>query len=181
MRLKLVSSNMDKFVFLKINDLAGRFGWLDWLAVFFADYAGYILLAVVLGILIFKKTFHARKMVFGALIAAVISRGVIVTVIKSLYYRPRPFEVLQVTQLIPENNSSFPSGHAALYFAIAVAIYFYNKKMGVIFLITSGLMGLARIYVGVHWPTDILAGLMVGVITVLLMRKTKLPFREYKS
>jgi len=156
---------MEKAIFEAINNLAGRYVWWDWPALFFADYAGYLLAAILLAIFIFKKNAYSRWTVIMALVAAVVSRGIIVSVIKFLYYRPRPFEVLQIVQLIPENNSSFPSGHAALYFALSTVIFFYNRKLGAIFLAVSALMGVARIYVGVHWPLDILGGAVIGVLT----------------
>lgn len=76
---------------------------------------------------------------------------------------------MKVTQLINESGYSFPSGHAAFYFALSMAVYLYNKKLGVILFVVSLIMGIARIYAGVHWPSDILGGIVVGVITALVV------------
>lgn len=154
-------------LFLKINNLAGQNIWLDRLAIFFSGYAGYFLLAALIFVWFFGRTKINRIMVTAALISAAVSRGMITTIIRFFYHSPRPFEVLKVHQLIPENDYSFPSGHAAFYFALSMAVYLYNKKLGIAFFAVSALMGLARIYAGVHWPADILGGLLVGVVSAL--------------
>lgn len=150
-----------------INNLAGKYFWLDRLAVFFSDYAGYILVAVLVLVFVFKPARLSRFMVWTAFISAVLSRWIITSAIRFFYHHPRPFEVLTVKQLILESGYSFPSGHAAFYFALSTGIYFYNKKLGVVSFAVSTLMGLARIFVGVHWPADILAGGLVGIISAI--------------
>ena len=76
---------------------------------------------------------------------------------------------MAVKQLIPESGYSFPSGHAAFYFALSMGVYLYNKKLGAAFFVVSVLMGIARIFAGVHWPADILGGALVGIVTALLV------------
>ncbi len=160
---------LNTLLFQKINGLAGQSVWLDRLAVFFADYAGYVLVVILVLIFIFKSARLSRFMVLVALISAAVSRGIITTVIRFFYHHPRPFDVLAVRQLIPESGYSFPSGHAAFYFALSTGAYFYNKKLGTAFFVVSVLMGVARIFVGVHWPADILGGALVGIVTALLV------------
>ncbi len=171
------------FLFETINNLAGRNVWLDRLGIFFTDYAGYILVAVLVLVFILKSAKLSRFMVLVALVSAAVSRGVITTIIRFFYHHPRPFDVLAVKQLIPESGYSFPSGHAALYFALSMGVYLYNKKLGAVFFAVSVLMGIARIFAGVHWPADILGGALVGTVTALLvnfcarkyLEKTKTP------
>lgn len=160
---------LDTILFQKINNFAGQSIWLDRLAVFFTDYAGYVLVIVLVLIFIFKSAKLSRFMVLIALISAVVSRGIITTIIRFFYHHPRPFDVLAVKQLIPEDGYSFPSGHAALYFALSMGVYLYNKKLGTVFFVVSVLMGMARIFAGVHWPADILGGALVGIATALLV------------
>jgi len=156
-------------LFLKINNLAGQNVWLDRIGVFFSDHVGYILLAILVLIFLFKPAAKNRLMVLAALTSAIISRLVITNIIRFFYHHLRPFEVMHVNQLIPESGYSFPSGHVAFYFALSMAVYLYNKKLGIAFFVVSVLMGFARIFVGVHWPADILGGILVGVITALLV------------
>jgi len=63
-----------------------------------------------------------------------------------------------------ENFQSFPSGHAIFFFALSAVAYSFNKKLGIFFLICSIIMGIARIFVGVHWPSDILGGAVLGIM-----------------
>ncbi len=99
----------------------------------------------------------------------IIARFGITSLIRFLYPLPRPFIAYQVNQLIPEGINGFPSGHAALFFAMAMAIYFYNKKWGFAFFVAALVMGIARIIAGVHYPLDILAGAAVGILTSYLI------------
>lgn len=76
---------------------------------------------------------------------------------------------MHVAQLVSENKWSFPSRHMTFFFAISTALYFYNKRWGVVFLIAALLIGIARVIAGVHYPLDILGGAVIGVITSYLV------------
>lgn len=161
---------IDQTLFLKINNLAGQSVWLDRVGVFFTDYAGYILILVLIGFWFLRRNPKNKAMVAIALLSGIVARGLFTTVIRFFYHHPRPFTVLTVRQLIPESGFSFPSGHAAFFFALSTAVYFYNRKLGAIFFVVSALMGLARVYAGVHWPIDIAGGVVLGVLTAFLTR-----------
>ncbi len=177
MSLILEKFNVGGFRF--INDLAGHNIWLDRFMVFAADKMGYILIAAVL--IIFWKKDYFKRIVFVPLGSAIVARFVFVSIFRYLIYSPRPFLVLEnVNQLMNhEFESSFPSGHASFYFALAMGVYLYNKKAGLIFLMLAGLLGVARIFVSVHWPLDILAGAVLGIVTAVLIRylEQKMPLR----
>jgi len=163
---------MDLYLFNLINQLAGKYSWLDSLGVFFAKYFEYALILSLLLLLIieFKKYL---KPVILAFISAVISRFVVVNIIRWIWFRPRPFIDNSVNFLIDyPNKASFPSGHAAFYFALSTVIYLYNKKIGIIFFIASFLICLARVFVGIHWPLDILAGIVVGILSGFIVYKS---------
>lgn len=152
----------DYVVFQQINNLVGHYAWLDTLGIFFAEYFGYVLVGS-LTIFLVVNTKKYWPMVWRALVAAIISRFVITEAIRWLWERPRPFVEHDVNLLIGEvNHAAFPSGHAAFYFGLAAAIFFYNKRIGVVFLGAAAVISLARVFVGVHWPFDILAGALIG-------------------
>lgn len=152
---------MDVFLFQKINGLAGKWVCLDATGIFFAKYSGYILGGLIL--LLFFKNW---KVIFQAFFAAIIARFGIVEIIRWLWERPRPFVENNVNLLLEHSGSaSFPSGHAAFFLALSTAVYFYNKKAGIGFFIASFLISLSRVFVGVHWPSDILAGALVGIFS----------------
>ena len=87
--------------------------------------------------------------------------------LKELVARPRPYTVLEeLTILIDRPGEfSFPSGHTSCSFAFAVAIYLLlPKKYGVPAMVLATLIAVSRLYVGVHYPIDILGGVAVGII-----------------
>jgi undecaprenyl-diphosphatase len=115
-------------------------------------------------------------------ISAALSRGVLTPLIRFFYYHPRPFDIYQVRQLIPESGASFPSGHAMFFFALAAALYFYNKKWGVWFFLATALMCTARVMAGVHFPSDILGGMVLGsAVAYLVDRYARRHVERYLS
>lgn len=171
--------NPDVYLFAKINGLAGNNGLFDSAAVFFAEYFGYVFFFCALVFLArdFKKN---RLLIVQGLAAAIFARFGLVEIIRWLLPRSRPFVENHVNQLIDGpncflnlcfNQSSFPSGHAAFFFAFSAAVYFYNKKAGVLLFAASFLISLSRVFVGVHWPSDILAGALVGIFCAWLIKK----------
>ena len=162
---------MDLYLFNLINQFAGKWSWLDTLAVFLAEYFEYFLIVFLLLFLLLRfKTYW--KTVLGALISAVLARLIIVNFIRWIWLRPRPFIENNVNLLLEyPDKAAFPSGHAAFYFAISTVVFCKNKEAGVLFFAGTILICLARVFAGIHWPTDILAGTVVGVLSGWLVFK----------
>lgn len=154
--------------FHNINDLAGRSMGLDRLLVFANKYGLYFFALTV--IIYF---FVHRRIFWAAFWAAILSRGIFTEVIRFFYHRARPFGVLTNYHLLvpKETEYSFPSGHAAFYFAIAFAVYLYDKKAGGWLLVLALILSLDRVFVGVHYPLDVLGGIIVGAISVCIVKK----------
>lgn len=165
--------NLDITIFNWFNSLAERSSLGNKLIVFFAQYLPYLVVVVFI-VLLYFSIYPRREKIYIFLVgifAAIVSRFGITVLIRYLYYRPRPFITYQVHQLIPESNGSFPSGHASFLFALAATIYLYNKKWGIWVFIISLFICIARIMAGVHYPSDILAGIIVGVTVGSIVAK----------
>jgi undecaprenyl-diphosphatase len=107
-------------------------------------------------------------MVFVSLFAGLIARYGVKSIIVFFYERPRPYINLPLAHKLidvnpVENFQSFPSGHAIFLFALSAVIYGFNKKLGIFFLACSAIIALSRVFVGVHWPSDILGGAILGI------------------
>ncbi len=157
---------LDLLLFWKLNDLAGHSIYLDTLFIFLADYFQYLV-----GLSLFWFFRKKISVVIWALATGAFSRLVLTNIIHWFYYRPRPFMDHQVYQLFDHDKiSSFPSGHAATFFAIAMVVYWQDRKLGGWFLVAASLISLARVIAGVHYPTDILAGAVVGIVAGWLVQ-----------
>jgi membrane-associated phospholipid phosphatase len=86
--------------------------------------------------------------------------------IAQLWHRPRPYQdhPLGILPLLsPSHDPSFPSDHATAAFAIAFGILFIARRTGWLFLAWAALIGISRVLAGMHYPTDVLAGAVVGL------------------
>ena len=93
-------------------------------------------------------------------------------ILKNLVARTRPYEIVEglVSIVGKQSDFSFPSGHTGSSFAAAVVIFLMcPRKVGVPVLILAVLISLSRLYVGVHFPTDVLAGAIIGTLSAVLV------------
>lgn len=141
-----------------------RVSWLDW---FFIDLSwigslGAIWLAIgALAMVVWR-----RPSIFVSVLVAVAVSDLLAEAGKLVVQRHRPFE----TQIGPRSNAhSFPSGHTATSFAAATVLSVYAPRWRVPFFLLATAIGLSRIYNGMHYPTDVLAGAVLGVLTALLL------------
>src|SRR3989344_2289030 len=165
--------SFNQSIFESIFAISGKSSFIDLSGIFLAKYFPYILIFVFLIILFFEKNWKIRFRNFALVsLPIIIARGIALELFRFLYYKPRPELVVSIQPLIDTPGvSSFPSGHAAVFFALAIAVFFINRKLGYWFFAGAILIGLARIFTGVHWPMDIIAGFFVGVISAYLVKK----------
>ncbi|MGK5474566.1 phosphatase PAP2 family protein [Faecalibacterium prausnitzii] len=152
-----------------------EFAFLDWLQQFhnpvldalavFLNYAGEhgeIWIAFTLLLLLFRRTRKAGCAMATALVLYLVAGDCI---LKPLFARPRPCDVnTAITILVKRpHGHSFPSGHTASAFAAAFALWLQNRKLGVPALVLAAFIAFTRLYLYVHFPTDVLGGLVLGL------------------
>lgn len=169
---------MDTAIFNFFHNMMGKSSVLDAAGVFLAKYLPYIIIIAAVAYILFKEE-HWKMKVFSFVfitLSSLLARGVIIRITDEFFGKARPFEALGFEPGISAGSgSSFPSGHAALLFGLAFAIFLFNRKWGGWLIGLAFVNGLARIFVGVHWPVDILGGIVVGFISFsaiyLLLKK----------
>jgi undecaprenyl-diphosphatase len=166
-------------VFRFIHNFSGRNIFLDGLGIFFAEWLPYLLVLGFLVLVLYEQGSRRKVYLFveGAL-AVILSRGIITTAIHFFYYHARPFVYYGISPLISESGSSFPSAHAAWFFALAMTVWYANRKWGWWYFFLATLMGIARIYAGVHWPLDIIVGAVIGIASAMFVRWLLKDFRN---
>jgi undecaprenyl-diphosphatase len=162
-------------VFLAINHLAAHAAWADRIVAAFALWGGPVLLVVIVGIAWWR---HRGRPSAVADSVAVVLTGVAAVValginglVAMLWFEPRPFVTLSgVTTLLSHSlDDSFPSDHAAIGGALAVGVLLFARRWGLVAIVVAVLLAVARVYAGMHYPLDVLAGLAIGAIAALLV------------
>lgn len=140
--------------------------------IFWGNYAFVIFCLVGLYVLITPELHENWQSLVGlSILSFVFSRGVVVSLINQFVKRARPYQRFNTkpeeTKFFSFRDSihdSFPSRHTAAYFSVASVVFLFLPTLGAILIITSVIAGVARVVMGWHWPTDILAGLIIGSV-----------------
>ena len=124
---------------------------------------GWVLLPIFVCVLIFARR-KAWLFVYAMLLSTIL-----VHTLKFLSKQPRPASLLEDVYLIePLYRNSFPSGDTAMAFALFAFFLHLDKRIGSLFLVYALLIGYGRIYVGAHFPLDVFAGAVIGMISFLI-------------
>jgi len=158
----------DLWAFGIVNGLAGELPWLDALMVSVVnDY----FVPASLGLMLLAAWFSGRsvvergqrqRLVLAALISVATS-SLVLAWINGIYFRPRPFATGAVNLLFYQpTDSAFPSNPAMVGFGMAAAVWWTHRPLGVVAYLLAALFSSARVYAGVTYPLDVVAGALIG-------------------
>lgn len=162
-------TNIDISILLHIQESI-RVPWLTPIVVFITSLgnAGIFWVILSFALLLSKKTRWIGCISFLALFASLFINNLL---LKNLVGRIRPYDACST--LLPlvtkPADYSFPSGHTGSSFASACVLYHHlPKKAGILALVLAALISLSRLYVGVHYPSDVFVGMMTGIVSSCL-------------
>lgn len=160
---------IDWWIYQNANAFMHEHPWFAAGAVFL-NYVLAPLLVVLVGVYLYRHRSRVQTVMvpFAGACAYLVSRF-----IGFFYFRSRPFVTNTVLPFIEMSplSKSFPSSHAMVSFGIATALFLYNKQWGRWALILAGLIAILRVLVGVHYPSDVLAGAVFGVLLSVLIKR----------
>lgn len=150
-----------------------RTGFMDAIMPFITQLgdAGLIWIILSIGLIIPKKT---RKIGFVMIIALILNGIICNIILKPMLARIRPFDVNTAIKLLinKPRDFSFPSGHTSASFTAASVLFFRKSKLFVPSLVLAFLISFSRLYLYVHYPSDVLAGLVLGVLCGYIGHRT---------
>jgi undecaprenyl-diphosphatase len=160
---------MDYKIFKAINRLAGHFPPIDLLMIFISNNIRYIYMVV----LVFTW-YKNKKMTVNAVISVLV--GVLVNItIKTFCFKPRPYMKRRVGILLPsKNDSTVSSKHTLLVFAVSTSILFHDRFLGRIMTALSIVTSFSRIWLGLHYPSDIIKSAFTGSFISMIVERIQL-------
>lgn len=164
-----VGQRVDIWVFSYFNMQGRRRFWLDWTMLFFT-HIGNGIFAMILAIILYFSGHHVLAYAF---ILGTLSLWFVVELIKMLVHRTRPYKKIENSRTLGSlaRGSSFPSGHTSQSFFMATFLlpYFHaNFLIWIAVYLLAFFVGFTRIYIGMHYPRDVLGGAMLGTAWGLL-------------
>ena len=150
-----------------LNTIAGlRTEWLDTILPIISSFGdhglGWVFVAIVLCCI---PRYRKAGLAMGLALIFCLTIGNLT--LKPLIARPRPYSYVPELILLvaPLADFSFPSGHTFASFASATALYLYHKKLGMAAYVLAAVIAFTRLYLYVHFPSDVLAGMILGVLS----------------
>lgn len=125
---------------------------------------GILWIIIAIALMLFRRT---RYIGIAVAVSLALNSIICLGILKPAFARLRPFMLDSGIDLIlhAPTDFSFPSGHTASSFSAAVTLLLYNRKYGVLSLIAAALIAFSRLYLMVHFPSDVIAGIALGALT----------------
>jgi undecaprenyl-diphosphatase len=165
----MIFSEVNIHLFRYINDLGKQYTFLNIPMILIAEYMVYFL-AIATLLLWFSSKKKNRMMVLCAMVSFLFAEigGKIAGILHSNY---QPFEeLLNVNKLIEKAvDNSFPSDHTILFFSICLSFYLFKRGIWLFWVILALIVGISRIWVGVHYPMDVFVGAFIATMSSILV------------
>jgi membrane-associated phospholipid phosphatase len=161
----------DRPLFRDVNDFTRDTPWLHGGMLAYAAYGTVLFAALLLvGWWVARSSGDLVRVAaalwapVGALVALAINQLLV-----NAWQEPRPYDVLSRISVLASrsNDYSFPSDHAVMAGAVAGGLFLVHRRLGAVALAAALLMAFARVYIGAHWPGDVVVGLLVGAAVVV--------------
>lgn len=155
---------------IALNDIAFR---VSWIGIFFIACATWLIwvLAALTAVAVAKSWLNVgKKILVGALGGGGLFLGASL-LLHSIFPRLRPFVDHAVIPLVHKSvdDPSFPSEHAGMAFALATALFLYDKRLGALAYVLAALVAVGRVAVGVHYSSDVAGGALLGIASALVV------------
>lgn len=157
----------------QVGPMLGAHSLLDWIMIFFSTLgdAGLLWIGISAIMLIPKRTRRWGIQMFVAITLTFIIGNLI---IKNLFHRDRPYVQVPELDLMrivrKPSEYSFPSGHTMNGFTASITMLFWDKRFGIPAVIVAAIIAFSRMYNTVHFPTDIIAGIGIGIISACVVQ-----------
>ncbi len=167
--LDILSFDMSLLNFIYDNIRCAFLDFLMPIVTLFGE-SGIFFICIALILMAFKKT---RKTGFCLAISLIIGLLVCNVTLKPLVARPRPYTVRTDVIMLVEalNDYSFPSGHTVAAFEAATVFLMRKRIVGIVFSVLAILIAFSRLYLYVHYPTDVICGMIIGILSGVLSVK----------
>lgn len=171
---------MDKLIYAFVQSLHGT--PIDNVGIFLAEYSK-IFFAVIFAGVCLKLILSADAQKWGKLAVALATIGTTLlanSIIRMLVSRERPFIAIENAVALIEHSAgnSFPSNHAAAAMAVALTVFFVSPKLGKWIVSVALSVALSRLWVGVHYPSDIIVGCLLAILCFALLSKATASFNS---
>ncbi|MCF6800387.1 undecaprenyl-diphosphatase [Bacillus sp. ET1] len=164
--MDLFEMNVD--LFRTINDLGKEYTYLNNFFIFMAEYMVFVLAFIAL-IFWFTRREENRMMIISATISFILAE-MMGKIAGTLHSNNQPFaELSNVNKLIEKAvDNSFPSDHTILFFAFCMTFFIYQKRWRYIGIMLALVVGISRIWVGVHYPADVIVGAIISIFSTFI-------------
>ncbi|MBI2551149.1 phosphatase PAP2 family protein [Candidatus Uhrbacteria bacterium] len=179
-----MTNSIDLSLFYFLHGLAGRSTAGDAIIVLLGKHFVFVIMLIfaVFALKAWRKGGRPALRPYAlAIVSVLVARLGVISVVRFYYHRPRPFLALSLPHLLTDHAYSFPSGHTIFMFSLATVTTMFNRRLGYFFYASGLLIGLARVAGGVHYPSDILGGIVLGMLTGWLVCKTGTSMKIFRG